>query len=358
MVEYYEIDFIDVPSKKGGDAIAIRYKDENGIKINIVDAGYQETGDKVVSFINKYYDSPTKINNVISTHQDNDHAGGLRTILENYDIGTLWMLRPWLYVDELLLRFSRFKSPESLIVRLREIYKNTAALEEIADEKHIIIKEPFQGSNIGPFLVTSPTKSFYLDMIVNSDKTPEAVVDESTSMRTFSSILAKALNYVRKAWGVETFSEEDTTCENETSVVQYVNMCEDKILLTADAGRNALEISIGYLKTINVTLPGINTIQVPHHGSRRNISSKILNELIGQKLQAPLPEGRNNGNALISASKEDEDHPRKTTIRAFIHRGYKVGVTKGNNICISKNAPTRNDYSPIDGLPYPDEEEE
>lgn len=161
MSDYYELDFIDVPSNKGGDAITLRYCLNGKTSIHVIDAGYIETGDKVIKHINQFYGNPQKIDHVVLTHQDNDHAGGLRSILENYKIGKLWMHRPWLYTDELLPRFSRFQNANNLKVRLREIYSNAAALEEIALKNNIEIGEPFQGERVGVFTIVSPTKSFF-----------------------------------------------------------------------------------------------------------------------------------------------------------------------------------------------------
>jgi hypothetical protein len=141
------------------------------------------------------------------------------------------------------------------------------------------------------------------------------------------------------------------------SIVQFANICDSTILLTADAGRTALTKSISYLKSIGVNLPGISKFQVPHHGSRRNLSSAILDELIGPKLPIPLLEDQQKGIAMISASKEDDDHPRKATVRALIHRGYAVKTTKGVNLYTGFNVPPRADYGPAPSLPYPDEEE-
>lgn len=194
-------------------------------------------------------------------------------------------------------------------------------------------------------------------MVVNSDKTPEAIFSEASQKKS-SSVLNKALQFLKKAWGVETFSDEETTCENEMSVVQFATICNETILLTGDAGRNALNISIAYLRKMGINIPSIRKFHVPHHGSRRNVSSKILDTLIGTKLSLPLVDGQEKGIAMISASKDDDDHPRKTTVRALIHRGFKVSVTKGSNFFVGYDVPKREGYSPIVGLSYPDEEEE
>lgn len=201
MKDYFEIDFLDVGSTKSGDAIPIRYCLNDVIRIHLVDGGYQETGKTVAEKINLYYNSPHRIDSVVVTHPDGDHAGGLRTVLEEFEIGELWMLRPWLYAEHLLDRFQRFTSAENLQKRLREIYPNIAALEEIAEDKNIPILAPFQGSVVGSFSVMAPTPKRYLDLIVESERTPEsAEAKEASTADQIGTILGrvaiKAINFI------------------------------------------------------------------------------------------------------------------------------------------------------------------
>lgn len=266
------------------------------------------------------------------------------------------MLRPWLYADELIDRFARFSNVENLVRRLKEIYPNIAELEEIAEAQEIPILEPFQGVNIGEFTVLAPSKERYLNLVVESDKTPEAA---ALSLLGQGRALVKSfVSFMRSAWGEETFSSEETSSENEMSVIQYANLCEKKVLLTADAGRGSLNEALDYAPSVGLTLPGIDRFQVPHHGSRRNVSTEILDRLLGERLSAKPEEGTEKCTAIISASKEDEDHPRKAVVRACIHRGAKVVSTEGGGISTGINSPEREGWIAATPLPYPDEQEE
>lgn len=101
MADFFEIDFLDVESDKSGDAIAIRYEIGGRTLIHVVDGGFQDTGESLAAHIRKFYGAPRRIDHVVATHPDGDHAGGLRTILEEFEVGALWMLRPWLYAGEI-----------------------------------------------------------------------------------------------------------------------------------------------------------------------------------------------------------------------------------------------------------------
>jgi hypothetical protein len=252
MFDFYEVEFLEVNSRKSGDAIIVRYNSGDSVQIHIVDGGFQNTGQTICEHLKKFYGDPTYIHRVIASHPDGDHTGGLRTILENYEIGELWMLRPWIYAHEIIGRFQRYSSVDNLKKRLKEIYYNLAELEDIALKRGIDIFEPFQGRYIGNFLVLAPTKSRYLDLIVQSEKTPESIeAYKGTMMGYLLDALERTASYVRNmvnaAWGEEIFSSRETSAENEMSVVQYSKLCDHQILLTADAGRSGLlEASLFY----------------------------------------------------------------------------------------------------------------
>lgn len=357
MSDFFEIDFLNVESSKSGDAIAIRSSSDNVTQIYVTDGGFQGTGDRMVEHIKKFYGEPRFIDSVIVSHPDGDHAGGLRKVLDEFEIGGLWMLRPWLYVDELIDRFSRFNSTENLAKRLKDIYPNIAALEEIAEENGVPIYEPFQGATVGDFTVMAPTKNRYLDLVVESDKTPESMKDAvGTKANYLRALMEKIVVMVKAAWGQESFSPEETSAENEMSVIQYANLCGVKILLTADAGRNALSEGADYAPYIGLTLPGIDRFQVPHHGSRRNVSTEILDRWLGKRLSSKPEKGKETFTAIVSSAKKDGDHPRKAVLRALIHRGAKVLTTEGKSLLIGYNHADRG-WGPATPAEYPEEQE-
>lgn len=363
MDNFFEIDFLSVESAKSGDAITIRYQLDGESRIHVVDAGFQDTGDKVVDHVNRYYGSPALIDSVVLTHPDGDHAGGLLTVLDEFRVGELWMLRPWLYADELLSRFSRYSSTENLIRRLKEVYPNVAALEQLANEKRIPIREPFQGAGIGDFVVLAPTKGRYLDLIVQSDKTPDSVSEEKRGALTdalglLSRVAAKAVSLVRAAWGAETFSTEETSAENDMSVVQFANLLGERILLTGDVGRGGLSEAADFAPSVGLILPGIDRFQVPHHGSRRNVNTELLDRWLGPRLQSPSQAGDQCFSAIVSASEKDKDHPRKAVIRAMYHRGGRPITTEDSDKQTGKNAPARAGWTTASPVPYPEEQEE
>lgn len=363
MADFYEIDFLAIGEDKSGDAITARYELNGYQYIHVTDGGYQLNGQDLVDHIDTYYGNPGHIDHVVATHPDGDHLGGLRTVLESYTIGALWMLRPWQYAAVLLPHFRNFNSEAALVGRLKTAFPNIAALEEIANERGIPIGEPFQGQAIGAFRVMAPSGQRYIECILDSAKTPERVTPTTTTVAAGLFELAKTLgktikNFVTAAWGEENFSTEPTSRENEMSVIQYANLCGDSIMLTADAGREALAEMVNFAPTAGLQLPGVMKFQVPHHGSRRNLSTDLVDQILGAKLATPRLQGPWIGTAIISAASKDDDHPKKATLRAMHHRGFKVIQTKGDNKVIWHNAPTRHGWSAVENVAYPTDQEE
>jgi hypothetical protein len=361
VADYFEIDYLDVEADKSGDAIPLRYQLNGTLYIHVVDGGFQDTGTVVVGHVNRYYGNPKRIDHVVVTHPDADHAGGLRTVLAFFEIGALWMLRPWIYASTLIDRFPNYTSVDNLARRLRKIYPNLAALEEIALDRRIPIFEPFQGASIGAFAVLAPSKPRYLELILTSEKTPEAEGAQrvaADSLGTlFEGLVKRATTLVKSAWGEEIFPEGGTSAENEMSVIQYARLCGTSILLTADAGRDALTEAADYATNSGVPLPGVDRFQVPHHGSRHNVSTVVLDRWLGPRL--PTKKVPALFRAHCSAAQKDKDHPRRSVKRAIIHRGGEFYDTKeGESIWTSVNAPKRSSYSPLTASAYPEDQEE
>jgi hypothetical protein len=164
------------------------------------------------------------------------------------------------------------------------------------------------------------------------------------------------VSLARAAWGEEIFSDQDISAENKMSVLQYAVLCNKRILLTADAGLESFEEAAVYAPAVGLALPSIHKFQAPHHGSRRNVSTAVLDQWPGQMLATKPAAGQEIFEAVISSAKADEDHPRKSVIRGLIHRGGLVVPTEGRDI-FRQNAPERG-WSAVAGEPYPQEQEE
>lgn len=355
----HEIDFLPVgDGERSGDAIALRYTDGHAYRIHVIDGGDQAAGRRMVQHIRDWYGAPSYIHAVICTHGDDDHSSGLREVINSFKVGGIWMNRPWLYADLIIDSFKDGRMTVASLERhLREEYPILEEIEGIATKREIPIHEAFQGAPVGAFEILAPTRSRYLNLIPEFSRTPEQSESHQSHQRAGSNPLLRAARSVRavvawvaEAWGIETLEEHvETSASNESSVVQLATLGSERILLTGDAGIISLSEAADYAKSRGYDLPGIDVIQVPHHGSRHNVSPASLNLWLGR----PLPETGTKGTvAYVSVGKESKTHPRKKVVNAFIRRGSKVYSTKGTSVSHHRETPLRQGWGAAAALEF------
>ncbi len=232
-------------------------------------------------------------------------------------------------------------------------------LVELAAAQGTVVSEPFEGGWIGPFLVLSPTVYAYRCLLPQFRKGPAPDTDtlkqtgmwiEPRKPSIFVALVEKALSFVPERWDIETLREGGiTAAENETSVVLYGHFNGSGVLLTADAGVNALTWACNYAENQGIDLKKLSLIQVPHHGSRNNVSPSILNRLIG------FPQAQDTLSKMIAAvsvPKDDENHPRRVVMNAFLRRGAPVRKTQGAKYRFYSGLPRRENYSDAEPFPF------
>jgi beta-lactamase superfamily II metal-dependent hydrolase len=135
-----------------------------------------------------------------------------------------------------------------------------------------------------------------------------------------------AKTWIDEHWHFETLSNnpEPTSASNETSIVQHAIIESGSILLTADAGPEALKEAADFASAMGRLKPP-NFVQVPHHGSRRNVTPAVLDRWLGLRMN----EGAVYGTAFCSVGRDQSDYPRGQVNNAFQRRGYPVHATRG-----------------------------
>ncbi|MBP9648634.1 MAG: MBL fold metallo-hydrolase [Paludibacteraceae bacterium] len=326
----YEIDFIPVDSgTKNGDAITMRVH-ENGItKIYVIDGGTKVTGQKVVDHIKEYYHTE-HVDYLINTHPDLDHISGLTVVLEQLEVGEIWMHKPWEHAHKIIDDIIDNRvTVNSLTNRIQDSLKIAKEINDTAIKRNIKVFEPFQGKQIGHFKVLSPKMDWYVELIKGFNNMPPS---ETKTFATESSRqLSEAIDTIFENWNIETLSEDGQTSDkNESSVVLYGRIPNLQMLLTGDAGLQALTKAYDYSITQGINLKSCSFMQIPHHGGRRNISPSLLNKLIGPILLVNSPLTKV---AYVNTSKDCPEHPKKSVSNAYQRRGVKVYATNGSIKC-------------------------
>ena len=357
----FEVDFLPVgDGEKCGDAIAVRYGEPGAYTVMVYDGGTQKSGAALVDHIKTYYKT-SYVDHVVNSHPDQDHSSGLSVVLEELKVGTLWMHRPWKYSHLILdyFRDGRITS-QSLKQRLQDKMSAAYNLERIATRKGISIQEPFQGTAIGKFHVLSPEENWYIhDLIADFEKSPDTKAREAAlvaadsarfaPLKKFTEAARKAVTeWVAAKWGVDLLREDvETSAENESSTILYAYMNDhsEALLLTGDAGVRALTRALDYLDSHNISASRhIKFYQIPHHGGRHNVSTSVLDRLVGPRLAAE-PD-RFSKVAYASASQKS-GYPRHMVKNAFLMRGADVCSTRGGSIRYQRGMPDRG-WKPLD----------
>lgn len=343
----YEVDYIPVgDGEKCGDAIALRFGNLAGSReeqtIVVIDGGFKESGDALVQHIRKYYGT-TFVDLVISTHPDADHASGLTVVMEQFRVGALLMHKPWEHAAAIKDLFKNGRITASgLETTLEKSLQHASDLEALATKKQIPIVEPFQGVTgyNGALHVLGPSKDYYETLLPLFRETPEPI----KSLGVFAPVVKiaeVAAKRIHDFWHIDILDDdEDTTsAENNTSAIVLFNIEGRKLLFTGDAGKTALNSAADYATGKGIPLTDLQILDVPHHGSKRNLNSNIL-----KRIKA--------GTASISAPTNSQKHPSKKVMNALKKQGAEVYVTKGRTICHPHDAPARLGWTSIDAEPF------
>lgn len=360
-----EIEFLPVGDGcKPGDAIVVRYGDANAYEIMVIDGGNLDSGKAVVSHIQKHFGYNAVVTHAVVTHPDADHASGMREVIAGLPVKNLWLHKPWEFAAVSRPFFANKNwTDQGLAKEIRDTYDIVSELVDTAEKENIPVVQPFAGMSIGPFRVVSPYQNLYPYFMPQFDRTPDP---DQTAIEAagywigkppgliatlVEKAAAKVQKWIGESWENERLKEGGvTSASNESSVVLYGDFGPGRrVLLTGDAGTWGLAMAKCFAEKNGLALQDFMFVQVPHHGSRRNVGPTILNEILGpiQPKDTKIP-----SQAYVSAPQDDDTHPRKMVLNAFIRRGYGVAATQGKKIVFWGGFPPRPGYGRLDNFPF------
>jgi hypothetical protein len=366
-----EIEFLPVgDASRPGDAIVVRYGDASSYELMIVDGGNRDSGKALVEHVRKHFGTNVVISHVVLTHADADHASGLRVVLAELPVTNLWMHVPWAFADAARPYFaSKNWTGDGLRDAIRKEYDVLAELVQLAGSRQITVQPPFAGATIGPFRVLSPHRDIYTVLMPQFDRTPDPDQNaiEATGWwigkqpgfiaRIIEKAVTKAQTWVTETWGKELLRDGGiTSASNESSVVLYGDFgVGRRVLLTGDVGVRGLSYAAYCAAQLGLQLQDFMCVQIPHHGSRRNVGPTILNQILGPILTEG---GATRFWAFVSAPKDDDTHPRKMVLNAFTRRGGGVVATQGLSKVHWGGFPPREGYVTATAVPFASSVEE
>ena len=358
----YEVDYLPVgEGEKSGDAIAMRWGYLEGRRsdqcVIVIDGGTKESGQALVEHVDYYYGTD-RVDLVICTHCDADHASGLAVVLEQLRVGALLMHEPWLHAEEIheLVADGRV-TKESLRGRIEGGLEAAHELWEVAERRGVCVVELFSGLKatiLGQTIrILGPSEEYYKEQLsmfqcVRATKTQQKSSQDMSNLG--NDILAQLIrtNQARpqiKIAGVPLdrhtpdFSPT-TSAENNSSAVIFLRMLGHKMMFTGDAGIEALTRAIESGEQRRLDFRDLDFFHVPHHGSEHNIDSSVLGRIRTRT-------------AFVSAAPDGAPkHPSSEVTNDLIVHGTKVYATQGRALRYSVNAPRRDGWSPATPVPY------
>ncbi len=368
----YEIDFIPVGDpdadgkcRRSGDAIAVRWGNLSGDPkdqwVMIVDGGFKSSGEALVEHVRTWYKT-SRVDFVVNSHPHDDHIQGLFPVFENLSVGTLLIHKPWEHakavVDLLGDNRTTYRGSRQ---RLKESFQAAHDLCELAAKNEVKIMEPFEGASTadGVLRVLGPSVELYQQLIaadLSGKEVSDTVQAESTITATIRALAAK----VAETWDRDKLGEPATDAVeplNHTSTILHLNFGETTALLTGDAGVVALERAAMYAESQGIDLTKCTRVQLPHHGSKRNVGPKILNRILGPILPKGTPATRR---GMLSAAIHGEPkHPSARVTNGFLRRGFDTNVARASTICWSSHdAPDRPRWTTVPTFDFRYEYEE
>lgn len=357
----YEIDFLPVgEGASSGDAICLRYSDDDGASwhVGVIDGGTQSSGESLCKHIQNHYGTKV-VDFVICTHPDQDHASGLSNVFDELTVKKLLMHCPWDYVDDFFESVTDGRvTKESMRQRLKDGHPYAYKIYEHALEKGIPVHHPFSDNNDHkiPYLdVVGPSREFYLKQVINFRSINEIMedsIEESSFLERAKNAAMKAINWISEEWDDEKLVDpidDATSSENNSSVISFFNFDGKKVLFTADSGPLALTEAADKIESLGHDLQSFSFVQVPHHGSKRNIGPTVLNRLVGTP---KLIDSSTTFTAFVSAAKESNKHPNKRVVNAFKRRGGKVIATQGTTKHHYTSGTPDRGWSKAEPLPF------
>lgn len=244
------------------------------------------------------------------------------------------MHRPWLN-DKINTTYfkDKRKTEKSLNKHLQDAFYFAFDLADLAIKKigELNISEPRVGSQYLNNVITilGPNIDLYKTSLINSDKTPEQL-GYITEQKKFSTASDFEYEDFEEGDKIEWYYDETTSPVNETSIITLINFDGNKILLTGDTGREGLRNAFDYAESIGISLSDLKVFQVPHHGSRKNLSPELLDRFSASFCILSVPP---NG---------DPKHPSRRLINLMNQKNFSIYKTGNSSLHWGKNCPNRN----------------
>ena len=323
---------IDMIKVGQGDSFLLTIDGPNGEVYVLIDAGLPDAGAEVLDYVSKYASSGLDM--VIATHVDNDHVGGMATVLTQAPLknGSFFVLnvppaiaQHWTPTRNSLERYKGIVSFKRIIEAV-DIVKTLSAL---ANRRGMTISTGLQGQ----YWTCGNVR---LD-VLNPTKDRLAAAWEESRLD----------KYIQGNWEpglvsiMESVAEAPSTSpENDSSIVIEISVDGiAKALMTSDAGAAVLkEVTAG---------KSYSFLKVPHHGSDTGLDEELVQQINPQN--AAIPVGDNpHGHPSLEILEMLKTVGARTYCSSKTKNCRKSCTFKGGQVSFPLGKSLRPGWSPID----------
>ena len=296
------IDFISV---KNADAIIVWLKKDNIDYVFFIDGGKAANSKDVIDHYNLYIkenvNNPTLI--IINSHPHSDHLYGLIEIVDYFgkDISHAVYNDPMKYIsNERKQEILDYYGDDQDINHLHEVFNKVKILNDQCQKYNINRLDAFSDLNdkySGLFRILGPSKKFYKEKV--DFFTSVENLNKYDYSKKGNSFVNEEDENLKPCVIVD--QENDASPENLTStIIEFTDSSNKKYLLTADCGIDSFESAEANGFNLN---GGFELAQLPHHGSRRNVSAYWLHRI--------------SPNYYVVSAEGTTKHPRRAVINCI-----------------------------------------
>lgn len=304
------------------DSIFVRHW-ANGVLTNIlIDGGWKKDADQVEAFLRDRAKETgiAMIHHLVCSHSHDDHAQGLVELVDRkiFPISQAWVhdtrTTHRVFTESRSALLTQLGTSASRVLAdIRESEETRHTLLASLEQHRIPISSPFAGARIGPGMVLGPTESFFESQFkklenINGIETWNQKLSHQWLEGIFDteSILEKRA----QAEDEKELGSDPVSPENEVSTVIAFASDTEICLLTGDVGCEGLSEVVERHQN---HLRSVRWLQVPHHGSRRNMNLELIEHLAPQT-------------SFISCEGTVK-HPSRKLVNALKAQGGKVFST-------------------------------
>ncbi|MBS6006511.1 MAG: MBL fold metallo-hydrolase [Clostridium baratii] len=323
----------------------------------LIDCGYDSTAKYIINELEIIKENKESLDLIVFTHIDNDHINGAKKILKyiidnQYEFGEIWYndylkisgvkledtintdkcefiddVADISYKDELGIEKEGnvgYKSATSLIEYLlnkfikdkwNKSFKGKSINVEKGNLKRILLTEEISIVLLAPFKSIlyeelEEWKEYLLDNVgkeVKNEKVAAAFEKYFVVLRSEEKDVQKGKCSSQEIEEMLEYNECDTDIVNRTSISFVIEYESKKVLFLGDSSPIDIDEQLSLYIT-NQSSNMFDLVKVPHHGSRKNLSSKFIKKI-------------NCKNFLISTNGVMHKHPDIETIVKIIKLG-------------------------------------